>query len=385
MEKEGYNHFMDLTARSMNRAIKENRVVKDINYPSPLSSVASHLAYQMRRTIETLDEELCRFEKNFQDKNNKVLWACDYDDVFNHLKNIIKDQQIKSYTALDSFDDRLMKELGIGYFVKDHKLNAASNGQMTLFEADRMVAETGSLLLINRNMGFAKSLNNQSVNVGFVTIDHILATLQVATMFTDTLQRVSPTLAKNNSGSNMLFRGSSHCTTYLIIVDNQRSSVLRNQQLREIYACIDCDHCKQACPIDQLIGFEPYDNVITGPRAKVLLPYLETMQGYNHIPFVCTMCGKCEEVCPMHLPLRQMMVVAKRDIDANKCADNQISTYIANYRKHLSDRKKMNRSAWLRQRKWNSYLSSTITENRELPKMVSPTFNEVVLSSKKKK
>lgn len=384
MEKEGYNYFMDLTAQSMNRAIKENRIVKDMQFPSPLSSMASHLAYQMRRTIETLDEELCRFEKNFEDKNNIVLWACDYDDVFHHLKNIISNHQISSYTALNSLEDNLMKELGIGYFVQDNKINPASNGQMSLFEADRMVAETGSLLLVNRNLKFSKSINNSSVNVAIVTIDHILSTLQTATMFVDTLERVSPTPANANGGSNMLFRGSSHCVTYLIIVDNQRSVVLKNQQLREIYACIGCDHCKQSCPIDQLIGFEPYDNVITGPRAKVLLPYLETMQGYNHIPFVCTMCGKCEEVCPMKLPLRQMMVVAKRDIADNKCTDNQISTSVSNYRKHLSDRKKMNRSAWMRQRKWHSYLSSNITENRELPKMVSPTFNEIVLSSKKK-
>lgn len=378
MEKEGYKLFNELTANALRSAMKENRHVKEMGpITDPLSS-ASRLRYEMLQTIEKMDEVLCRFEKNFLQQNNHVIWSADYEDVIESLQDIIHQHHIQSYTALDSIDSCLMKELGVGFTFQKHKLNPSSNGDLLLIEVDRMVAETGSLLLLNKDANYMQKLNSKSINVCFVSIDRLLNGLKGVALMVDTLRDISPTPSQSMAHRYMLFGGSPNCETYLFIVDNERSALLKNKQLRAIFACLDCDRCQQACPIDQLIGSEPYDNVFTGPRARVMLPHLELMHGYNHIPYVCTMCGACEEACPMQLPLRQMMIATKRDLAAQKKVDAPIADALGRYRKYVMDRSKMNRPTWLRQQLINHMVSPQLKENRLLPSLAPDTFNSLM-------
>ena len=108
-----------------------------------------------------------------------------------------------------------------------------------------------------------------------------------------------------------------------------------------------------------------------------MLPHLEMMMGYNHIPYVCTMCGKCEEVCPMQLPLRQMMIATKRELLAQKKVDAPIADTITGYGRYVADRGKMNRPAWMRQRQLKHLASAEIKENRDLPQVAPATFDEM--------
>ena len=376
MEKEGYKHFAELTAESLHRAMKENRHVKDMVFPAP-SAAAARLRYELMQSTERLDEVLNRFEKNFLRQNNHVIWSSDYEDVIEELKEIIKQHHVQSFTALDSTESRLMEELGVDYTVKQQKLNPSSDGDMMLVEVDRMVAETGSLLLLGKDADYLKRLNSNGVNVCFVSIDRVLSTLKGVGQMVETLRGLYPTPSLSSDGRYVLFGGSPRCETYLFVVDNERSALLKNTQLRKIFACIDCDACRKACPIDQLIGDEPYDNVFTGPRARVMLPHLEMMMGYNHIPYVCTMCGKCEEVCPMQLPLRQMMIATKRELLAQKKVDAPIADTITGYGRYVADRGKMNRPAWMRQRQLKHLASAEIKENRDLPQVAPTTFDEM--------
>ena len=50
-----------------------------------------------------------------------------------------------------------------------------------------------------------------------------------------------------------------------------------------------------------------YGAVYSGPIGKVLTPAFQGLDKARDLPNASTFCGRCEEVCPMRIPLPKMM------------------------------------------------------------------------------
>jgi heterodisulfide reductase subunit C len=61
----------------------------------------------------------------------------------------------------------------------------------------------------------------------------------------------------------------------------------------DVDACMTCGLCTSACPVSGVDGFDPRTLV------RRLALGLEHTAVESRWPWVCTMCGKCEAVCPM--------------------------------------------------------------------------------------
>jgi L-lactate dehydrogenase complex protein LldF len=61
------------------------------------------------------------------------------------------------------------------------------------------------------------------------------------------------------------------------------------------------------CPVYTAIGGHAYGWVYPGPIGSVLTPALIGMKSAAHLPNASTFCGRCEEVCPMKIPLPGLM------------------------------------------------------------------------------
>jgi L-lactate dehydrogenase complex protein LldF len=71
--------------------------------------------------------------------------------------------------------------------------------------------------------------------------------------------------------------------------------------------CIRCGACMNHCPVYQSIGGHAYGWVYPGPMGAVLTPSLIGVEEGGQLPNASTFCGRCEEVCPMRIPLPRMM------------------------------------------------------------------------------
>ena len=71
--------------------------------------------------------------------------------------------------------------------------------------------------------------------------------------------------------------------------------------------CIRCSACMNHCPVYGAIGGHAYGWVYPGPMGSVLTPQLVGIDAAGQLPNASTFCGRCEEVCPMHIPLPKMM------------------------------------------------------------------------------
>ncbi len=96
---------------------------------------------------------------------------------------------------------------------------------------------------------------------------------------------------------------------YLILLDNGRSKLLKEERQRQALSCIRCGACLNACPVYKNIGGHTYDTTYSGPIGAVITPYLKDFKKYKHLSFASSLCGKCTTVCPVKIPLHELLLV----------------------------------------------------------------------------
>lgn len=77
-------------------------------------------------------------------------------------------------------------------------------------------------------------------------------------------------------------------------------------EFKDMLRCIRCGSCLGHCPAYTAIGGHAYGWVYSGPMGGVLIPALIGHEQSKHLPNACTMCGRCEEVCPVRIPIPAM-------------------------------------------------------------------------------
>ena len=95
---------------------------------------------------------------------------------------------------------------------------------------------------------------------------------------------------------------------YVILIDNGRTEVLARKERRRALSCIRCGACLNGCPIYRSIGGYTYKAVYSGPIGSVISPHYMGMRDYNHLSQASSLCGKCTEVCPMKIPLHELLL-----------------------------------------------------------------------------
>lgn len=93
---------------------------------------------------------------------------------------------------------------------------------------------------------------------------------------------------------------------HLVIVDNGRSEILGGD-FESILQCIRCGACINVCPVYRHIGGHSYGSIYPGPIGAVLSPLLGGYEEYKELPYASSLCGACTEVCPVKIPLHQLI------------------------------------------------------------------------------
>jgi L-lactate dehydrogenase complex protein LldF len=71
--------------------------------------------------------------------------------------------------------------------------------------------------------------------------------------------------------------------------------------------CIRCGACMNHCPVYLAAGGHAYGWVYVGPMGSVLTPQFIGIEQGHPLPNASTFCGRCEEVCPVRIPLPGLM------------------------------------------------------------------------------
>jgi len=109
---------------------------------------------------------------------------------------------------------------------------------------------------------------------------------------------------------------------HLVIVDNGRSGMFADGGLSPALRCIRCGACLNNCPVYVRVGGHAYCSVYPGPIGSVITPLLEGIDKKGELAGASSLCGACEEVCPVLIPLAGLLrrVRAEGQTDPESCS-----------------------------------------------------------------
>lgn len=182
---------------------------------------------------------------------------------------------------------------------------------MGISGANFLIAETGSALIVTNEGNGRLATTLPRVHVAITGIEKVVPTLEDAA----TLLRLLPRSATGQSITNYVSLltgtraagetdGPEHF--HIVLVDNGRSGLL-GTELQPILRCIRCSACMNHCPVYQQIGGHAYGWVYPGPMGSILTPWLAGVERTLDLPHASTLCGRCAEVCPVKIPLPDLL------------------------------------------------------------------------------
>jgi len=94
---------------------------------------------------------------------------------------------------------------------------------------------------------------------------------------------------------------------HLILLDNGRSRIYEDEELISTLRCIRCGACMNHCPVYARIGGHAYGATIPGPIGSILEPQKAGLDQLGELPAASTLCGACEEACPVRIPIPNLL------------------------------------------------------------------------------
>jgi L-lactate dehydrogenase complex protein LldF len=96
---------------------------------------------------------------------------------------------------------------------------------------------------------------------------------------------------------------------HVVFIDNGRTAALASD-CHEILRCIRCGACLNVCPVYRQASGHAYRSVYPGPVGSVLTPLLakESFGDFADLPRASSLCGACHEVCPVDIPLEDLLL-----------------------------------------------------------------------------
>ena len=177
--------------------------------------------------------------------------------------------------------------------------------------ANFLVAETGSSIIVTNEGNGDLTQTLPRVHIVIASLEKLVPTFEDAA----SLLRL---LARSATGQEF----SSYTTVstgprrqgdldgpqayHVVLLDNGRSAMLGGE-FHDMLRCIRCAACMNYCPVYAAVGGHAYGWVYPGPMGAVLTPSLIGIDEAAPLPNASTLCGRCESVCPVKIPLPKML------------------------------------------------------------------------------
>jgi L-lactate dehydrogenase complex protein LldF len=184
-----------------------------------------------------------------------------------------------------------------------------------------MVAETGTLCLIENEGNGRMCTTVPKVHIAITGIekvveklDHVPPDLSLLTR-SATGQSVT-TYVNMISGPRKADEKDGPEEVHLILLDNGRTQAYADDELRATLQCIRCGACMNHCPVYARIGGHAYGTTYPGPIGAIISPHMLGLEATYPLAFASTLCGACNEVCPVKIPITDILVRLRNEAQA---------------------------------------------------------------------
>ncbi len=186
------------------------------------------------------------------------------------------------------------------------------------------VAETGTLVLVTNEGNGRLVTTLPRIHVAIMGIDKVIPSLSDLVVFLQLLPRsatgqVLTTYTNLVRGPRRPGEADGPEELHLVILDNGRVGQLAGP-LREALHCLRCGACLNVCPVYRQIGGHAYGHTYPGPIGILLTAMLEGTPAVRELAHASTLCGACQEACPVEIDIPRMLVALRAGLDRERIA-----------------------------------------------------------------
>ncbi|MFT3741038.1 MAG: lactate utilization protein B [Breznakibacter sp.] len=329
-------------------------------------------AFKKRQVLSNLPELLEEFEKNALKRGVEVFWASTSEDALKKIESVVDAigakmiVKSKSMTTEEIGLNEHLEHIGVvnwetdlGEFIVQvagekpyhivtpamhkskedidklfHEKFSTPEGstpeELTLFVrgylrekfCDAGIGVTGANFLIADSGSICVTENegNGLFSASFPSLHIVVAGIEKIIPSVNDLGLFWPLLAAHGTGQqltvyNSIFSAAKRNNEtdgpermIVILLDNGRSKLYAQEHLYQGLSCIRCGACLNGCPIYKNVGGYTYASTYSGPIGSVITPHFNGFEPFKHLSFASTLCGKCGEVCPVKIPLPELLL-----------------------------------------------------------------------------
>lgn len=194
--------------------------------------------------------------------------------------------------------------------------------KMAVSGGNFIIAETGTLVIVESEGNGRMCLTLPETLVSVVGIEKILPRVQDLEVFLKILPR-SSTAERMNPYTSMWTGappGDGPQDLHVVLLDNGRTNALADPVGRAALRCIRCSACLNVCPVYERTGGHAYGSPYPGPIGAILNPQLRGLDSPvdQALPFASSLCGACNEVCPVRIPFTDILVHLRHKVVEHK-------------------------------------------------------------------
>jgi len=362
---------------NFNISAYDNAVIRGKEIYQNLDLAKQRAAFLKSKVINNLEKYLNTFSVNFEKRGGKILWAQDAESAVEKIVKVIKAAEAKAIVKSKSMVteeidvnaalekngvESLETDLGeyivqlagekpyhivtpamhmskedvaslfhekfdtaansspeeITSFVRKLLREKFKNADVGITGSNFIVADIGAVALTENEGNGMLSYSFPKIHIAVTGIEKIIPTM-------GDLDTFWPLLATHGTGQYMTVYNSlllgprqddeidGPDEMYVVLLDNGRTELLKNVKQRAALNCIRCGACLNACPVYKNIGGHTYGTTYSGPIGAVITPHMKGMEEYKHLSFASSLCGRCTEVCPVNIPLHDMLLENRND------------------------------------------------------------------------
>lgn len=388
------------------------------------------------KSLLNMEKLLVDFETRFKDNGGQVLWACDANDALQMIWDIISKLSNGGLTKSNSM---VLDEIGVDDFLKEkhfqvyetsigryllnvageapyhpvfpalklskeemltvlnehYKLKADSNtkqivnflryqinqdiskAKICLTGANYLLADVGGVVLSENEGNIVKSCASARVHIVVAGIDKIVSSMEDLSILLPLTSAHATGSGMNSMNSITLGPGNNGDRMYVILLNNGRTELLENEVIRKSLSCTHCGACVSVCPIYKNIGGQAYGTPYMGPIGTVMAPLMYNLEEFAHLASLCSLCGRCTEVCPVKIPIEDLIIENRRIVAEERVGDTRYDSLVRSLIGHCKSRKKMDCPQWIKKMEFKQLVSKNNFTKRVLPELAPKSFNQM--------
>lgn len=400
-----------------------------------------------QHTIENLDKYLKQFEENFTKNGGKIIWTDTVEQALNEINRVLKVNEVKTVVksksmateeiGLNEFLEKenievLETDLGEyivqiakekPYHIISPAMHKSKQDVADLFHekfgfkqnaepeeltefvrqklrkkfvtadagfsgANFLIADVGGIALTENEGNALLSTSFPKVHIAIAGIEKIIPSI-------NDMAQIWPLLSTHGTGQkvtvyNSIITGPRKVgeidgpeRVYLVLLNNGRTDILKTENQYQALKCIKCGACLYECPVFRTVGGHTYDSMYGGPIGSVITPFIKGKKDYAHLSFASSLCGKCSEVCPVRIPIHNLLLHNRADfVNENIVTKSEkiaieLTEFTLMKRARLDFVNGITKNMFI-----NIFFSKVLGNKRKLPKFYKNSFSNLF---KKKK